>query len=518
MVMQSSVSIKDLLRLALPAGSRLVTGNPEARVNWVRRTRVQAPAFLNLEPGELALLSIQMLRLVDERLTLARVVGGLAQVGVGAIGVQGALDREGIDRARALDVALLALPEGTRLLEVERAVTRLLLDREAQVERRAQENAEQLAKLSAENRGLEAILQAVTRTTGKVTIVHDVAGQPVAHTALKAAPALAVEEVGAALGRNGVGAVGALGYTVPLVVEGRRAGYLTIINGGVFDELDRVTAERGAMVCAMELAKQKAVVEAETRVRGDWVQQWLTGGPQDDERLEASAAQAGVDLERPYMVALFRCGGNGGAHMVALLRAEVRSRRIAGVVGQAPDGALVLYPVSAVQRAIQVTEAIRVTLGACLSEGVACGLGQPAQGLSALRKSYRQAERALRMGVQLRHDGCAVYFGDLSLYRLLLSVEDRQELQRFFDESLGPIVEYDARHDGELVQTLEAFFANNGNLARTSESLCVHRNTLSYRLGRVAEITGLDLDNAETRLMLHLALKVGRVLEATGQA
>lgn len=511
----SSVSIKHLLRLALPPGSRLLTGDPETRITWVRRTRVQPPAFLNLDPGEFALLSMETMHMVDERLTLVRVVEALAQVKVGAIGVQGPTDPAGVDRAHDLNVPLIALPHDVSLMAIERAVTRVLIERETQIEMRGHEIAGKLAEVAAENRGLEAILHAVTDTTGKIAIVYDESGEPLAHTAVSEVPSLPVQEVEQSLNGRGSGTVSRLGYTVPLIVEGKRAGYLTLVNGGQFDDLDRVTVERGAMVCAMELAKQKAIVDAENRARGDWVQQWLAGNPEDDRRLAHGARQAGIDLETTYMVALFGCDDpEACARALDLLRHELESRKIDGIVGQGPPGALVFYPMTAMQRIVQVIDAIRDDLSVRLGKPVCCGVGRPAQGLDGLRHSYRQAERAMQMGAQLCDGGCTIYFGDLDLYRLLLSVEDRQELRRFYEESLGPVVAYDSRHDGELTRTMEAFFANNGNLARTADALCVHRNTLSYRLGRVADITGLDLEDAETRLMLHLALKVGRVLEA----
>ena len=59
---------------------------------------------------------------------------------------------------------------------------------------------------------------------------------------------------------------------------------------------------------------------------------------------------------------------------------------------------------------------------------------------------------------------------------------------------------------------IDAFFANLGNLTRTAEALHVHRNTLLYRLGRIKEISGLNLEDAEERLALWLALKAHRVL------
>jgi purine catabolism regulator len=79
-------------------------------------------------------------------------------------------------------------------------------------------------------------------------------------------------------------------------------------------------------------------------------------------------------------------------------------------------------------------------------------------------------------------------------------------------ETLGPLVDHDERKQGDLIRTLNGFFEANGNLAKAATDLDVHRNTLVYRLERINELTGLNLDDADNRLILHLALKVQRVL------
>ena len=105
-------------------------------------------------------------------------------------------------------------------------------------------------------------------------------------------------------------------------------------------------------------------------------------------------------------------------------------------------------------------------------------------------------------------------FSDLGVYRLLLLLRESPELWDFYRTNLSGLAEYDQKQGNELLKTLEAFFASLGNLARTSEVLHVHRNTLLYRLKRIQEITGMDLDNAEDRLALWLSLKAHRVLES----
>jgi len=81
-------------------------------------------------------------------------------------------------------------------------------------------------------------------------------------------------------------------------------------------------------------------------------------------------------------------------------------------------------------------------------------------------------------------------------------------LQTFQEEALFSLLAYDKTHGAELIKTLEAFFSANCSPKEAAAILHVHRNTVLYRLERIAEITGHDLNDSEIRLRLHLALHV----------
>jgi purine catabolism regulator len=66
---------------------------------------------------------------------------------------------------------------------------------------------------------------------------------------------------------------------------------------------------------------------------------------------------------------------------------------------------------------------------------------------------------------------------------------------------------------GDFIKTLEVYFDHNGNLSQAAEALFVHRNTMTYRMERIAEITGLDLHHTETRLAIQLALRIHHMIE-----
>ena len=102
----------------------------------------------------------------------------------------------------------------------------------------------------------------------------------------------------------------------------------------------------------------------------------------------------------------------------------------------------------------------------------------------------------------------AFLFREMGIYRLLAGLRHTDALTSFYQETLAALVEYDTESGGELVKTLSVFLANNGNASRTAQALHLHRSSLLYRLQRIAEIGGLDLDDAEVRLQLFLALKI----------
>jgi sugar diacid utilization regulator len=111
-------------------------------------------------------------------------------------------------------------------------------------------------------------------------------------------------------------------------------------------------------------------------------------------------------------------------------------------------------------------------------------------------------------------DGAALAFEETGAYRLLLSAmsENPEELQRFYSETVEPLVAYDEQYETDLVRTLETFLEADGNVAGTAQRLFTHRHTIYYRLERVRELSGLDVSSSDGREKLSLGLKSMRVL------
>jgi purine catabolism regulator len=128
-----------------------------------------------------------------------------------------------------------------------------------------------------------------------------------------------------------------------------------------------------------------------------------------------------------------------------------------------------------------------------------------------MRRSYREARDAVRLGLLVLGPRQVARAADLGVYRLLLRLRDSGELEEFCRSTLGPLIG-EERTGGALLETLEVFFACNGNLSEAARRLNLHRNSLIYRLNRAHELLGQDLEDPEVRLALQLALKARRVL------
>ncbi len=529
------VTLQTILQLALPLGTTLVSGEPEITITWAVTVRARPPAFSEIYGGELALVSIELLQTYDSRITLIDVIKGLSEVGVRAMACPDTLADDVIHAANQYQISLLALPDGSNLTHIERAVNATIANYAAQVSQRVLEIQRQLTRLVMENRDIASLLQVLARATSRPILLHDTTGTLIAQRD--------PDQV-QRRDRHASIAFGAfqnwlerllpdessditpspLGYTAVLRVEKRPAGYLTVFGqSSGLDEFTRMVLIHGADACAVEMAKSRAVRIAVEQARGDWIQMWLSGVSNDHDLMTTRAHQSGFAVEESYVAVVFHATTAAGTvftleNQVALVRDTQVRTHINGAVGHYVDVIIALYPFDTsgtIERLQGIIGAVRDQLVSRLpGDTVVAGISSPASGLAALRGAYREARDAIHIAEELGTPAGITYYGDLQLFRLLLALKDTAgpHLRDFHNETLGQLLEYDARKDSDFILTLKSYFEANGNLAKAAADLAIHRNTLVYRLERITELTGVNLDDADTRLVLHLALKIQQVL------
>ncbi len=105
-----------------------------------------------------------------------------------------------------------------------------------------------------------------------------------------------------------------------------------------------------------------------------------------------------------------------------------------------------------------------------------------------------------------------IAFEDLGAFHFFYERKDSPTTQTFLQERMNTLLSYDKDKNGELINTLSAYFRNNQNMRKTAEALFMHKNSVAYRLRLVEELTGLKLGDSESAFQLQLCLKLMEVL------
>lgn len=180
------------------------------------------------------------------------------------------------------------------------------------------------------------------------------------------------------------------------------------------------------------------------------------------------------------------------------------------------DQLIALLPTGQTQDAEDYRQALKHLLAAEDAEDngplrLYIGLSHPHHEAGQLSRALEEARQALEAARYLPAQPRLCCFSELGVLKLLAAIPERGLLQQFVDETLGPLNQDDARQQPVLLPSLEAWLQEHGNLANAANRLGVHRNTLSHRLQRIQQLSGVCLDDPHTRLNLAIALLIRRL-------
>jgi purine catabolism regulator len=264
-------------------------------------------------------------------------------------------------------------------------------------------------------------------------------------------------------------------------------------------------------------------------LRSEALEALLAGAYVGEAQMRVRASHLGYDLTQPHVVLWVRTQGapprhssRDGAHDSARRQALAEAFEVtlgAWTQTREPDQIIALAPLGSDRGVNDLSERALALIRRALGDdddrrtpAWSAGLGEPLTAPAQVRRSAQEAHDAAQLGAIVLGPRHIARPTDLGVYRLLLTLREHGELEPFTQRALEPLLR-DHRHGDTLVETLEAFFACNGNSARAAEKLHLHRNSLLYRLNQVRDLLGQDLDDPETRLALQLAIKGRRVLQ-----
>ena len=549
-----TISVAELQNIVLPPGARLLAGVGGLRrdVTWTATLRTRPPAFQSLKGGEFLLISTESLRLLDSTLTLSRLLQSVSRFDIAAAAVIGEIPSDAISQAESANIPLFSLPAGTALTEIDQSIGRAIVEWQADLQRRSQDIYRHLTELALEGHGVPAIAAVLARSTGRLVAYEDRTSGLTLHGDAAAGSAAGEEIVAAVHGAHGdlrdwlrgrrlspseppsaefpLGSTGLARLVAPIVLREGIVGYLSLIGEpDGFREIDRLAIVRAAAACAIDVVRETAALDAEERAGATFLDELLTGASVTSDSVRRLANRLGLDLTQPQIVLVLRQhipqrrgaresdSGNpepaAGAALLTAVEREFGRRQTRALCRGWEGTAAVVFTAP---RADALRSELQGLIGGIASRfgsPLSVGVSQPRSGAEGVPEAFREAQGALNLGSRLFGPGRTTFYGELGLYRLLLTMASWPGLRAFHDETLDKLLAADRKSNGELARTLEAYFASRCSPTEAAERLHVHRNTLLYRLRRIESITGLDLEDPETRLALNLALHIGQVLE-----
>jgi hypothetical protein len=504
-------------RLRLPMGAGLgglvaQTGTPYATANYPEDERFHHTGEIDAGVREEGLVAI---------------LGVPLRLGSRAIGVLYAANRSARPFAReevslllslaahaavAIDTARLLAETQAALAELS-AANSTIQAHSASVERAAAAH-DRMTALVLRGGGVEDVAAAVTDVLGGQLLVLDADGRRLACVGEIDEPdrGALVEAVAASRTEGRSVHRGHLWYAA-VVAGAENLGALVLHPDRELVDADQRILERAALVTALLQLFRRTVAEAEGRVRGELLDDLIARPVRDVEALRSRARRLGVDLDAPHVLVAVGddAASTGSARQrVASWAATYASTR--GGLAATRDGRVVLMLPGADAGAAARTVARDVSR--VTGRPMSAGASGPSCGVAGLAATFREADRCLSALAALGRAGEGASTAELGFVGLLLGAVGEggdRDVHRFLDDTLGPVVDYDARRGTALVKTLEAYFGVGGSLSRAAELLHVHVNTVTQRLERVGQLLGADWQRPERALEVQLALRLHRL-------
>jgi purine catabolism regulator len=523
------LTVADVLALPVVAAGlpQVVAGESRLGrpVRWVHITELTDPASF-LKGGELVLTTGMPLPREPE--LVRRYVHELATVGAAGLVLE--LVRryhrppeELVRACRAHDLPLVLLSRDVNFVEVTQVVHELLLGNQVETLRRTQEIHETFTGLTLRGAGAAEVMRAAAEMSGRAVVLENQA-----HQALICEPsARTVEEVltdwerrsRATPPADSVALSGPEGWLVcPVEYRGERGGRVVMLPDRsavepAFGEEDTTVLERAAMSLAisrlihpaawergahrgalLDLAEQRYRTAAEAAVRTA-----ALGLPTRDCRYVAVL----VDLP----------AGAGVAELEERLVREVTAAGVRALVGELGAGRIGML--LALRPSGQWPPTVEL-LGRAVLELVpqaVVSVGSEVADLSQAARSFKDASHVAESALPGTSSRKPYHeLSDIGLRQLLYALRSDVRIQSYVERQVGRLIDYDHRHNTDLVSTLRHYLDAAGNKTAAAQASDQSRQTLYQRLQTIERLLGADLESGRRRTELHVALTALDVL------
>ncbi|HEV3128863.1 MAG TPA: PucR family transcriptional regulator ligand-binding domain-containing protein, partial [Solirubrobacteraceae bacterium] len=543
------------------ASAKLVAGEDglDRQIEWVRL--METPDILP-RAGDLLLTTGFPIK--DDRMAQIRLVGRIAESGGVGLVVRPQpylrkLAPEMLSEADRLSVPLFTVASGVQLIDIMAPLLERIINAEHWRLKQSFEVHRRFTELVLDGKGVNEICRTLADLLESAVVIEDASFHLLAHAGGGGDPhrketiqhqgtpqrvlfdpqiQRMLRELEAKRGPIKVPAYPHVGMSrerliAPILTSNQVLGYISVLDHPAHhDELAFLALEQAALVLALSIAKERELSEVEGRVRGEFLGDLLFGTYGDDAAAQRRARHLGYPLHGNHVVMMVDIDDFSGFNRArqisedaiqALKReflrrvtAVVRTSYPRSLVQGRSDSVVCLLPIGTEPGDHQSrVHALGIQVRQTIADwkpgfSVSVGFSGPTEAPAGVAAAQREVVSVMESLARFKRWGQVVAVPELGLTGLLAAVAD-ERLIDYAQRLLGPLVEHDRARNGSLVSTLRAYL-ETGEQQEAAKRLRVHPNTLRYRLDRIREISGVDLEDSETRLNLAVALRVQSLL------
>lgn len=323
-------------------------------------------------------------------------------------------------------------------------------------------------------------------------------------------------------------------YVVKFAILSEVEIYITITeeNRGL-TELDYMAIENAIINLQYGFLSEFAQDEVKKKYQRDLIHNILNGLLSSKEMTEA-AAQLGMKESHTYRVVDFHTIKNNvqskytkeQLHEVGVIEGELKHLLPDALIYRNMDQIVMIQQVDSNQTELEYQKEMeevedviqRSILYRKKDTDFQIGIGKSVEGYQRLKESYHEASQAIKYIEIIRQvtgdkNKSVVQYSNLGFFQIFGKVDDMTELERCIPETLKKLYLYDDEHKGELITTLQMYLRNNQSIKKTASAMFVHYRTISYRLEKIKQISGINFDDANEVLAVSNGLIIYKMLK-----
>jgi len=317
-------------------------------------------------------------------------------------------------------------------------------------------------------------------------------------------------------------------FIYPVIIRQKVLGYVSILKtSNKLTEYEQMTMEFVISVFALKMMQDRMVAKTETRLIGNYVVELIEGNFKSEASIIERARCIGYNLKRPHRVLVISLdsskstlerSGHGERQFLDLKEqlcdAINRGLNIYNRCGTVTSNGNNIIVLTALEKngtpsdTIDLARNIQKLIARQFPVTVSIGIGRICNKPRDFSLSYQEAQWSLKVIKGLNKNNMVVSFDSLGTFGLLFNAANQQELLAFMQEQLGELLEYDAKYDSQLVETLHYYFSCNGNIKDAARITAVTTSGFKYRLKKICEVGNFNLKEPNKRFDLQVALKI----------